>query len=196
MILLIDNFDSFAHILADYFRRTGEQVTVLRNNVALEEIKSLHFSALVLSPGPETPEKAGNLMEILSHFIDKVPVLGICLGHQAIGTYFGAELIRSPRPMHGKISTVFRKKNHDLLNGLPENFKVTRYHSLELQNLPDCLDVLLEGENGEIMTFSHKDLPITGIQFHPEAHLTAHGEQLIQNWVSLVYEMKIPHIQL
>jgi len=196
MILLIDNFDSFAHILADYFRRTGEQVTVLRNNVSLEEIKSLQFSALVLSPGPETPEKAGNLMEILSHFSDKMPVLGICLGHQAIGTYFGAELIRSPRPMHGKISTVFRKKNHDLLKGLPENFNVTRYHSLELQNLPDCLEVILEGEKGEIMTFTHKDLPIIGIQFHPEAHLTAHGEQLIQNWVSLIYEVKTPQIHL
>ena len=196
MILLIDNFDSFAHILADYFRRTGEQVTVLRNNVALEEIKALDFSALVLSPGPQTPEKAGNLLEILSYFFDKVPVLGICLGHQAIGTFFGADLIRSPRPMHGKISSVFRKKSHGLLKGLPENFKVTRYHSLELQNLPDCLEVLLEGEQHEIMTFSHKDLPIIGIQFHPEAHLTAHGEQLIKNWVSLIYKVKIPQAQL
>jgi anthranilate synthase component 2 len=196
MILLIDNFDSFSHILADYFRRTGEQVTVLRNNVSLEEIKALHFSALVLSPGPETPEKAGNLMEILSHFFDKMPVLGICLGHQAIGTFFGAGLIRSPRPMHGKISTVCRVKDHELLKGLPDYFNVTRYHSLELENLPDCLELILEGEKGEIMTFSHKDLPIIGIQFHPEAHLTAHGEQLIQNWVSLIYEMKTPHIQL
>jgi len=194
VILLIDNFDSFVHILADYFRKTGEQVTVLRNNVSLEEINRHHFSALVISPGPETPEKAGNLMEILAHYYDKVPVLGICLGHQAIGTFFGARLVRSPWPMHGKISTVFRKKYHEVLKHLPQQFKVTRYHSLELENLPDCLAFILEGEKGEIMMLSHKDLPILGFQFHPEAHLTEYGEQLIQNWVNLINELKIPQI--
>tara|TARA_R110001592_G_scaffold363397_1_gene687908 strand:- start:107127 stop:107711 length:585 start_codon:yes stop_codon:yes gene_type:complete len=192
--LLIDNFDSFAHILADYFRRTGEQVIVLRNNLSLEEIKKHHFSALVFSPGPETPEKAGNLMKILAYYYDKVPVLGICLGHQAIGTFFGAQLVRSSWPMHGKISTVFRKKQHEVLKDLPETFNVTRYHSLELKNLPDCLSLILEGEKGEIMMLSHKELPILGFQFHPEAHLTEYGEQLIQNWVALIKELKIPEI--
>jgi len=194
VILLIDNFDSFAHILADYFRRTGEQVTVLRNNVSLEEINQHHFSALVISPGPETPEKAGNLMEILAHYYDKVPVLGICLGHQAIGTFFGARLVRSTWPMHGKISTVFRKRHHEVLKDLPEQFKVTHYHSLELENLPDCLSLILEGEKGEIMMLSHRKLPILGFQFHPEAHLTECGEQLIQNWVNLINELKIHQI--
>ncbi|AKP51194.1 anthranilate synthase component II [Cyclobacterium amurskyense] len=194
MILLIDNFDSFSHILADYFRRTGEKVTVLRNNVSLKEVQTYDFSALVISPGPETPDKAGNLMEILAHYYDKVPVLGICLGHQALGTFFGAGLVRSPWPMHGKISTVCRTKNHEVLMGLPEHFNVTRYHSLELENIPDCMELILEGEKGEIMALAHKYLPILGIQFHPEAHLTEHGQQLIQNWINLISELKTAQI--
>ena len=156
MILLIDNFDSFSHILADYFRRTGEKVTVLRNNVSLKEVQTYDFSALVISPGPETPDKAGNLMEILAHYYDKVPVLGICLGHQALGTFFGA--------------------------------------GLELENIPDCMELILEGEKGEIMALAHKYLPILGIQFHPEAHLTEHGQQLIQNWINLISELKTAQI--
>lgn len=194
MILLIDNFDSFAHILADYFRRTGEKVTVLRNDVSLEAVSAYDFSALVISPGPETPDKAGNLMGILAYYYDKLPVLGICLGHQAIGTFFGARLVRSPWPMHGKTATVFKKKDHEVLLDMPANFKVTRYHSLELEDSPDCMELILEGEKGEIMALSHKYLPILGIQFHPEAHLTEHGEVLIQNWVNLIRELKTAQI--
>lgn len=194
MILLIDNFDSYAHILADYFRRTGEQVTVLRNDISLAEVKCLSFSSLVISPGPETPEKAGNVMEILAYYYDKVPVLGICLGHQAIGTFFGAKLVKSPWPMHGKISIVSQKKKHEVLKNIPGRFKVTRYHSLELEELPDSLEVILEAENGAVMSFSHRYLPIVGIQFHPEAHLTEYGEQLIHNWVDLIKELKVSQI--
>ncbi|AEL25601.1 anthranilate synthase component II [Cyclobacterium marinum] len=194
MILLIDNFDSFAHILADYFRRTGEEVTVLRNNVSLEEVHGFSFSALVISPGPETPDKAGNLMEILAHYYDKVPILGICLGHQALGTFFGAKLVKSPWPMHGKISAVFQKKQHDVLKNIPMRFKVTRYHSLQLEEIPDSLEVILEEDNGAVMAFSHKYLPILGVQFHPEAHLTEYGDQLIINWVNLINELKAPQI--
>ncbi|MEX2569148.1 MAG: aminodeoxychorismate/anthranilate synthase component II [Cyclobacteriaceae bacterium] len=183
MILLIDNFDSFTHILADYFLRTGVPLKIVRNDVTLEEIKSLEFRALVISPGPETPIKAGKLMDIFHHYHDKIPVLGVCLGHQAIGTYFGAHLCKGIKPMHGKISEVHQTQYHEAFTGLPDTFKVTRYHSLVLKNLPKVLSVLLETNDGEIMAITHQSLPLLGLQFHPEAHLTEHGLEIIDNWV-------------
>lgn len=166
----------------------------MRNDVNLAEVQRISFSALVISPGPETPNKAGNLMEILAYYHDKVPVLGICLGHQAIGIFFGAKLVKSPWPMHGKISIVSQRKKHEVLKNIPGRFKVTRYHSLELEELPESLEVILEEENGAVMSFSHRYLPIVGIQFHPEAHLTEYGEQLILNWVNLINELKVSQI--
>lgn len=183
MILLIDNFDSFSHILADYFLRTDVKLRIVRNDVSLEEVIKEDYQALVLSPGPETPAKAGNLMEILGYYVDKLPILGVCLGHQAIGQYFGADLIKSQRPMHGKVSMVTQMGEHPLLTNLPKTFQVTRYHSLELTNLPDTLETILVAEKGEIMGIAHRTLPITGVQFHPEAHLTAFGLELIASWV-------------
>ncbi|WP_154858426.1 anthranilate synthase component II [Cyclobacterium xiamenense] len=185
MILLIDNFDSFSHMLADYLRRSGEEVCVLRNDVSAAELESLDFSAMVLSPGPGTPASAGNLMKLLVPYVHRLPVLGVCLGHQALGMHFGASLRKSRRPMHGKVSTVSQKSRHPVFAGLPEQFEVTRYHSLELQDLPAELEVLLETDRGELMAFCHRNLPLMGLQFHPEAHLTQHGEQLLQNWIDL-----------
>jgi anthranilate synthase component 2 len=183
VILLIDNFDSFSHMLADYLRRSGEEVLVLRNDVSVSELDVLDFSAMVLSPGPGTPASAGNLMPLLTRYAYELPVLGVCLGHQALGMHFGASLRKCGRPMHGKVSSVFQKRTHPVFAGLPEQFEVTRYHSLELWKLPAELEVLLETDRGELMAFCHRHLPLMGLQFHPEAHLTQHGELLLQNWI-------------
>lgn len=185
MLLLIDNFDSFSHILGDYFRRLGKPLRILRNDVPLDTLKDMEIEALVLSPGPETPDKAGNLMEILEYFHNKVPILGICLGHQAIGMHFGATLGKGKRPVHGKVHRVYRKAEHPYLQDLPDEFYVTRYHSLELKDLPACLEVLLETQEGEIMALAHKELPIMGIQYHPEAHLTEYGLEIIANFLKV-----------
>jgi anthranilate synthase component 2 len=186
MLLLIDNFDSFSFILADYFRQTGADLKIVRNDVSLEALVSHTYEGLIVSPGPETPQKAGNLQEILEYYFDKIPVLGVCLGHQAIGEFFGAELVKGIKPVHGKVHQVHKLQDHPLLSGLPNTFEVTRYHSLELKNLPACLSSLLETERGEIMAMAHTTLPIVGIQFHPEAHLTQFGTELIQNWMDYI----------
>ena len=173
-------------MLADYFLRTGVELRIVRNDVTVAELRRENYQALVISPGPETPAKAGNLMEILSYFVGKIPILGVCLGHQAIGQYFGAQLVKSERPMHGKVSWVTQQGEHVLLSKIPKTFPVTRYHSLELTNLPDTLEILLVAEKGEIMGIAHRTLPIIGVQFHPEAHLTGYGVELIAAWVSTV----------
>ncbi|PZX52578.1 anthranilate synthase component II [Algoriphagus chordae] len=183
MLLLIDNFDSFSHMLADLLRQTGEDLIVLRNDVSVEEIKMMEFDGLVLSPGPGVPSQAGNLNKILAYYHDKVPVLGVCLGHQAIGEFFGASLKKNAVPTHGKVHQVRKTKAHPFTESIPESFKVTRYHSLQLANLPEGLEVILETESGEVMGIAHTSLPILGIQYHPEAHLTQYGLQLVQNWV-------------
>lgn len=183
MLLLIDNFDSFSHILADLLRQTGEELLVLRNDVSLDELDQLDFKGLILSPGPGRPESAGNLMKIFEKYYTNVPVLGVCLGHQAIGKFFGAKLVKSPIPVHGKVFIVKKSKPHFLTDSLPDQFNVTRYHSLQLEELPESLEVILETESGEIMAMAHKELPILGIQYHPEAHLTEYGLDLVKNWV-------------
>lgn len=183
MLLLIDNFDSFSHILADLIRQTGAELTILRNDASLAEIESLDFQGLILSPGPSVPSKSGNLNAIFERYHDKIPVLGVCLGHQVIGEFFGAELVKNPVPVHGKVHEVRKTKPHFFTESLPESFKVTRYHSLQLQNLPDCLECILETESGEIMGIAHKSLPILGIQYHPEAYLTGYGLEVVSDWV-------------
>lgn len=186
MLLLIDNFDSFSHILADYFLQMGMELKIVRNDIPLSELIDQSFEGLILSPGPETPAKAGNLMQILEHFHSKIPVLGVCLGHQAIGEFFGASLLKSLAPVHGKVHSVNIVNKNVLLKNLPRRFDVTRYHSLELKNLPDTLEILLETDNGVVMAISHTSLPIFGIQFHPEAHLTQFGKEIIGNWLAVV----------
>ncbi|PSL01975.1 anthranilate synthase component II [Cecembia rubra] len=182
MVLLIDNFDSFSHMLADYLRQIGMDLHIVRNDEDPYKLISQEWEALVISPGPETPEKAGNLMTILDLFVGKTPILGICLGHQAIGQYFGASLVKGSQPVHGKVHHIFQKSAHPYLMGLPDSFQVTRYHSLELKGLPEDLEILLETEAGEIMALAHKSLPIFGIQFHPEAYLTQFGKEIMENW--------------
>ncbi|SFT72453.1 anthranilate synthase component 2 [Algoriphagus locisalis] len=186
MLLLIDNFDSFSHMLADLLRQTGEELLVLRNDVSLEEIKQLEFDGLILSPGPGIPQNAGNLNAIFAEYFDKVPVLGVCLGHQAIGEFFGAKLKKNAVPTHGKVHQVRKTIAHSFTAAIPEAFKVTRYHSLQLANLPEELEVILETESGEIMGMAHKSLPILGIQYHPEAHLTEYRLDLVKAWVKQV----------
>jgi len=183
MLLLIDNFDSFSHILADLLRQTGEELLVLRNDVSLQDLEQIDFNGLILSPGPGRPVNAGNLIGILEKYYGQVPVLGVCLGHQAIGEFFGGKLVKSPIPIHGKVFTVKKSKSHFLTDSLPNQFQVTRYHSLQLEDLPKSLEVILETEGGEIMAMAHTELPILGIQYHPEAHLTEYGLDLVKNWV-------------
>lgn len=183
MILLIDNFDSFSHMLADLVRRTGAELKILRNDCSLEDIENLDFSGLILSPGPGRPVTAGNLMVVFEKYYQKIPVLGVCLGHQAIGEFFGAKLVKNEIPVHGKVHSVKKTKEHSYTLGLPDTFKVTRYHSLLLEMIPEELDVILETEKGEVMGIAHQSLPILGIQYHPEAYLTECGFELIQNWV-------------
>jgi len=170
-------------MLADYLRQAGAELKIVRNDVLLADLIGEDYEGIILSPGPEVPAKAGNLMGILSYYHDKLPVLGICLGHQAIGEFFGASLVKGSVPVHGKVHQVNKVKDHAMLAGLPETFNVTRYHSLELRDLPDVLEVFLETDKKEIMAIVHKDLPIVGIQFHPEAYLTEYGLELIKNWV-------------
>lgn len=183
MLLLIDNFDSFSHILADLIRQTGEELLILRNDVSLTDLEKIDFRGLILSPGPGIPSKSGNLMAILEKYHERVPVLGVCLGHQAIGQFFGAELVKNEVPVHGKVHVVQKTKPHFFTQNLPDSFKVTRYHSLQLQNLPECIESILETKSGENMGIAHKSLPILGIQYHPEAYLTEYGLELISCWV-------------
>ena len=186
MILLIDNFDSFSHILADLVRRTGAELKIVRNDCSLEEIENLDLSGLILSPGPGRPGIAGNLMVIFERYYQQIPVLGVCLGHQAIGEFFGAKLVQNEIPVHGKVHLVKKAIEHPYTFGLPDTFKVTRYHSLQLEKIPKELEVILETKKGEVMGIAHRLLPILGIQYHPEAYLTEYGLELIQNWVKKI----------
>ena len=184
MILLLDNFDSFSYILVDYFRRLNVDCMVLRNDTPVQELTGHNFKGIVLSPGPKTPEKAGNLMEVLSLYHQKLPVLGICLGHQAIGQFFGGQVTKALRPVHGKISAI--RFNKDIIfQGIPSSeINVVRYNSLVVRNLPDVLEAIALSKEEEIMALKHKHLPIWGVQFHPEAELTEFGLVMLKNWVT------------
>jgi anthranilate synthase/aminodeoxychorismate synthase-like glutamine amidotransferase len=189
MILLLDNYDSFTYNLADYLQRIAAQVMVRRNDVELNELTSYPIEGLLLSPGPSTPSQAGNLMAIIEHYVEKqphIPILGVCLGHQALGEYFGAQLVRASYPMHGKLSQIYQQQASELFAGLPLAFDVVRYHSLLLTDLPDCLQPLAQTAQGELMAFQHHSRPIYGVQFHPEAALTQYGLELLRNWYEKV----------
>jgi anthranilate synthase component 2 len=163
--------------------RLGVQCKVLRNNTPLSSIKEDSYAGIVLSPGPGTPEQANNLMEVVDHYHDKLPILGICLGHQALGQYFGATLQKADKPMHGKLSEIITSKSF-LFDGLPSPMQVVRYHSLILKDIPEQLVATSTTHDGEIMSFTHRYLPIGGMQFHPEAALTTYGLKMLENWVS------------
>jgi anthranilate synthase/aminodeoxychorismate synthase-like glutamine amidotransferase len=184
MLLLLDNFDSFTYNLVDYFGQAGVAAKVIRNDVPLEEIIKLPVTAIVLSPGPGTPKFAGCLMDVIHYYHEKVPMLGICLGHQALGEFFGAKLEKGIRPMHGKVSEIICESD-PIFTGVPSKTEVVRYHSLVLQQMPESILPLAHTAEGELMAFKHKALPLYALQFHPEAALTTYGLQMLQNWVSI-----------
>lgn len=187
MILLIDNYDSFVHNLVRYVRRLGEDTIVIRNDqMSLAEIAKLDFDAIILSPGPGRPEQAGILLDIIQHFYNKVPILGICLGHQAIGQAFRARIIHAITPMHGKSSEI-QHNGESLFSNQITPLSVGRYHSLviEPQTLPPQFNVLATTSQGEIMAISHQSLPVIGLQFHPESILTTCGFQLIKKFIKI-----------
>lgn len=186
MLLMIDNYDSFTFNIVQYFGQLGENVQVHRNNrISLAEIEALQPDRLVISPGPCSPEEAGISVAAIKHFAGKIPILGVCLGHQSIGYAFGGKVLRSASLMHGKTSPIHHN-GQELFAGLPNPFMATRYHSLivDRDSLPDCLEVTAWVENGEIMGLKHKEMPVWGVQFHPESILTESGMDLLRNFLT------------
>lgn len=187
MLLMIDNYDSFTYNLVQYLGELGEDVRVYRNNkITVQQIEDLRPDRIVISPGPCTPKEAGVSVETIRQFAGRMPILGVCLGHQSLGAAFGGEVIRAQRLMHGKTSMI----SHDgktIFHGLPNPFEATRYHSLLVNpaNLPDCLEVSAKTAEGEIMGLRHRTLAVEGVQFHPESILTKAGKDLLRNFLKL-----------
>lgn len=187
MILMIDNYDSFTYNLVQYIEELGSAVRVFRNNqVTLDEIEALDPSGIVISPGPGRPESAGISLDVLKRFSGRVPILGVCLGHQAIAAAFGGRVVSAGRLMHGKTSTI-RADGEALYRGIQKPFQAMRYHSLVVsrENFPACLKICAESEDGEIMGIRHLSHPTEGIQFHPESIMTPVGKRLLRNFLDL-----------
>ncbi|GAB4498258.1 MAG: aminodeoxychorismate/anthranilate synthase component II [Anaerolineales bacterium] len=184
MLLLIDNYDSFTYNLAQYFGELGARVRVIRNDATtLEEIDSLKPSQIVISPGPGAPHEAGISEDVIRHFGPRIPTLGVCLGHQAIGEVYGGKVIRAPRLMHGKISPIYHY-GEGLFVGVQSPFEATRYHSLIVaEPLPADLEITAFTSEGEVMGLRHKTYPIFGVQFHPESILTTAGKEMLRNFL-------------
>jgi anthranilate synthase component 2 len=185
MLLMIDNYDSFTFNLVQYFGELGAEVKVVRNDeLDVQKIEAFAPSHIVLSPGPCTPNEAGVTLEAIERLAGRVPILGVCLGHQAIGQAFGGRVVRAKQVMHGKVSCI-RHDGRGVFSKIQNNFVATRYHSLvvERDSLPPCLEISAESEDGEIMGLRHRKLAIEGVQFHPEALLTEHGHKLLQNFI-------------
>ena len=190
MLLMIDNYDSFTYNLVQYFGELGADVRVFRNDaISIDEIERLGPDRIVLSPGPCTPNEAGVSLDIVRHFAGRLPLLGVCLGHQAIGQAFGGQVVHASRVMHGKVSEIHHR-NVGVFRGLPNPMTATRYHSLVVAaaSLPDCLEVTawtrnLDGSQEEIMGFRHRELDVEGVQFHPESILTTDGHALLANFL-------------
>ena len=192
MILMIDNYDSFTFNLVQYLNGLDEEVLVRRNDsLTIEDIRSLSPSMIVISPGPCTPNEAGISVEAIEEFKGEIPILGICLGHQAIGQVFGGKIIRGERPVHGKVFPI-NHNDEGVFKGLNNPLNVTRYHSLvvDRKTLPDCLEITAETEDGVIMGFKHKEYLIEGVQFHPEAVLTEQGMELLDNFLQQAKKSK------
>lgn len=187
MLLVLDNYDSFTYNLVQYFGELGEDITVWRNDeVSLDDIASLNPARICISPGPCTPHEAGICNDVIREFGKQKPILGVCLGHQCIGHVFGGDVVRADRLMHGKTSPILHN-GKSVFAGLPSPFEATRYHSLIVKRdtLPDCLEITAETAEGEIMGLQHKDLPIHGVQFHPESILTTEGKRLLGNFLKM-----------
>ena len=183
--LLVDNYDSFTYNLVQYLGELGAEVAVFRNDeISIGKVEAMRPSHIVLSPGPCTPNEAGITLPVLQRLAGKAPILGVCLGHQAIGQAFGGKVVRAKQVMHGKVSRI----QHDrkgVFSEIPDSFVATRYHSLvvERESLPECLEITAQAEDGEIMGLRHRGLPVEGVQFHPEAMLTEHGHKMLQNFL-------------
>jgi anthranilate synthase/aminodeoxychorismate synthase-like glutamine amidotransferase len=187
MILVIDNYDSFTYNLVQYFGELGAEIVVRRNDeVTVAEIETMNPERIVVSPGPCTPNEAGISCEVIQTFGGKKPILGVCLGHQSIGQVYGGDVVRADRLMHGKTSPIHHT-GENVYTGLPSPFEATRYHSLLVKRdtLPDCLRITAWTEEGEIMGLAHKELPVYGVQFHPESILTSEGKNLLRNFLTL-----------
>ncbi|HEX8741366.1 MAG TPA: aminodeoxychorismate/anthranilate synthase component II [Casimicrobiaceae bacterium] len=187
MILMLDNYDSFTWNLVQYLGELGASVKVVRNDqVSLDDVEALAPERIVISPGPCTPSEAGIAVPLVRRFAGKVPLLGVCLGHQAIGQAFGARIVRAQRVMHGKLSSVIHD-GRGVFADVPSPFAATRYHSLAIEraSLPPELDVTATSEDGEIMAVRHRELPVEGVQFHPEAILTEHGKRVLANFLAV-----------
>ncbi|KFN40819.1 MAG: anthranilate synthase subunit II [Sulfuricurvum sp. MLSB] len=189
MILMIDNYDSFTYNIVQYCLELGADLKIIRNDeMSVEEIEALKPEKIIISPGPATPDDAGVTLDVIKHFADKVPILGICLGHQSIAQAFGADVVRAKRMMHGKTSKMVRSGETPIFNKLPEIFTATRYHSLivEQENLPDVIIPTAYSEDDhEIMALEIKDKPIYGVQFHPESIMSEYGHEIIDNFLKL-----------
>ncbi len=189
MLLLIDNYDSFTYNLFQYLSELGEEVVVARNDkTTIEEIDKLSPQRIVVSPGPSTPQQAGISNEIIRYFGSRLPVLGVCLGHQCIGYSYGAQVGPAKKIMHGKSSLIYHNQQ-GVLAGLPNPFSAIRYHSLVVKRdgLPDCLEVTAWTEDGEIMGLRHRQHPVEGVQFHPESFMTEVGKDILRNFLKLDY---------
>ncbi len=187
MLVMIDNYDSFTYNLVQYLGELGEEVKTFRNDeISIEQIEGLKPDRIMISPGPCTPNEAGISLAVIDHFKGTLPLMGVCLGHQSIGQAFGGKVVRAQNIMHGKTSLV-EHTNTGVFAGLENPFTVTRYHSLVVQrdSLPDCLEVTAWTADGEIMGLRHKELPIEGVQFHPESILTEYGHDLLQNFLNI-----------
>jgi len=186
MIIMIDNYDSFTYNLVQYLSELDEVITLRNDQTNLEQIQSMKPDHIVISPGPGKPAEAGISKEVIMSFYGRIPILGVCLGHQSIGEAFGGKIVRASEPFHGKVSLIHHQ-NRGILKGLPEPFSATRYHSLvvEESSIPEALEITARTEDGTIMAMEHRDLPLFGVQFHPESILTEHGMVLLKNFQQL-----------
>ncbi len=185
MLLLIDNYDSFTYNLAQYLGELGAEVRVERNDrITVDEIEQLQPQRIVISPGPCTPNEAGISLEVIRRLSGKMPILGVCLGHQSIGQAFGGKVVRAKKVMHGKTSKIFHDEK-GLFRGLTNPFEATRYHSLVVEDLPASLEVTAKTWDEEVMALQHRELPVYGVQFHPESILTLEGKQLLRNFLEM-----------
>ncbi|EMA6344949.1 aminodeoxychorismate/anthranilate synthase component II [Bacillus cytotoxicus] len=185
MILMIDNYDSFTFNLVQFLGELGQELVVKRNDeITIADIENMRPDFLMISPGPCSPNEAGISMAVIKHFAGKIPIFGVCLGHQSIAQVFGGEVVRAERFMHGKTSQMYHDEK-TIFSEIPNPFTATRYHSLivKKETLPECLEVTSWTEEGEIMALRHKTLPIEGVQFHPESIMTSHGKELLENFI-------------
>jgi anthranilate synthase component 2 len=193
MLVLIDNYDSFTYNLLHYIGELGTEVVVHRNDaLSVADVMNLGAEGIVISPGPCDPDRAGICLELVEKAAGRIPLFGVCLGHQCIGQVFGGKVVRSPEPMHGKVSDISHK-NTGVFKGLPSPFSATRYHSLSIDpnSIPDCMEVNATSSDGVVQAMCHKEFDVHGVQFHPESIQTQHGHKLLQNFINIVSRRQV-----